>query len=66
MVIGTSLKFSTLLLLFVEILCEKKFRSKIVNYVSRDYFPIDESLKICEEKKALEASAVLYKRKGMF
>lgn len=51
-----------LLLSFVEILCLKKYRSKIVDYVSRSYFPIDESLRICEEKGALEASAVLYKR----
>ena len=50
------------MLQFVEILCHKKYRSKIVDFVSRSYFPIDESLKICEEKEALEASAVLYKR----
>ena len=60
--IGPSQKFSNLLLHFVEILCEKKFRSKIVEYVSRSYFPIEESLKICEQKGALEASAVLYRR----
>ena len=55
-------KFIELLLHFVEILCHKKYRSKIVEFVSRSYFPIDESLKICEEKDAKEASAVLYKR----
>ena len=60
--IGPSIKFSNLLLHFVEILCERKFRTKIVEYVSRSYFPIEECLKICEEKGALEASAVLYKR----
>ena len=46
----------------MEILCSKKYKSKIVDFVSRSYFPIDESLKICEEKGADEASAVLYKR----
>ena len=66
MKIGPSQKFSNLLLHFVEILCEKKFRSKIVEYVSKSYFPIEESLKICEEKNALEASAVLYKRQGLY
>jgi len=50
----------------VEILCNKKHRSKIVDYVSRSYFPIDESLQICEEKGALEASAVLYKRNSCY
>ena len=69
---------------FLEILIDRKFRAKIVEYVSQDYFPIDESLKICEsdERKylnfkqakrpedrrlntsALEASAILYYRKG--
>ncbi len=57
-----SQKFIDLLLHFVEILCHKKYRAKIVEYVSRSYFPIDESLKICLEKGALEASAVLHKR----
>ena len=57
-----SQKYIDLLLQFVEILCHKKYRSKIVDYVSRSYFPIDESLRICEEKGAQEASAVLYKR----
>ena len=46
----------------MEILCHKKYRNLIVDFVSRSYFPIDESLKICEEKGALEASAVLCKR----
>ena len=57
-----SQKFIDLMLHFVEILCHKKYRGKIVEFVSRNYFPIDESLKICEEKGALEASAVLCKR----
>ena len=57
-----SQKYIELLLHFVEILCHKKYKSKIVEFVSRSYFPIDESLQICEQKKALEASAVLYRR----
>ena len=52
-------KFIPILLIFVELLCEKKFRPKIVEFVSRNYFPVDQCLKICEEKGALEASAVL-------
>ena len=57
-----SQKYLELLLKFVEVLCHRKFRSKIVNFVSQNYFPIEESLKICEERGALEACAVLYKR----
>lgn len=57
-----SQKYIDLLLSFVEILCHKKYKAKIVDFVSRSYFPIDESLKICEQRGALEASAVLYKR----
>ena len=57
-----SQKYVELLLHFVEILCYRKYRSKLVDFVQRSYFPIDESLRICEEKKALEACAVLYRR----
>ena len=63
---GVSKKYSDLLLHFVEILCEKKFKNQIVEFVSRNYFPIDRSLEICEKKGAAEASAVLYRRKGMY
>lgn len=59
-------KFIPILLIFVELLCEKKFRPKIVEFVSRNYFPVDQCLKICEEKGALEASAVLQRRKGAY
>jgi len=31
----------------------------VVDFVSKSYFPIEECLKICEEKEALEACAVL-------
>ena len=57
-----SQRYVDLLLRFVEILCHKKYRNKIVDFVQRSYFPIDESLKICEQKQALEACAVLYRR----
>jgi len=57
-----SQKYIDLLLHFVEILCNKKHRSRIVDFVQRSYFPIDESLRICEEKQALEACAVLCRR----
>jgi len=65
-VVGPGQKFTRLLLLLLEILCEKKFKSKIVDYVSRSYFPIEQSLVICQQKGSLEASAVLYRRKGQF
>jgi hypothetical protein len=39
---------------------------KLVEFVQRNYFPVDECLKICEEKGALEASAVLHRRKGAY
>ena len=47
-------------------MCEKKFRSRITDYVSRDYFPMDDTLDICIKKDAVEACAVLYKRKGLY
>jgi hypothetical protein len=59
-------KWVDLLLRLVELLCEKKFKSKITEYVSREYFPIDETLIICKGKKATEACAILYKRKGLY
>jgi tetratricopeptide (TPR) repeat protein len=37
-----------------------------MEYVSRDYFPIDDCLEICEEKGIKDACAVLYKRKGEY
>lgn len=57
-------KFFNLLLQFVEVLCHKRHKGKIVDFISRSYFPIEASLKICEERGALEACAVLYKRNG--
>lgn len=43
---------------------EKKYRKRAMEYVQRDYFPINECLQICEGKGAKDASAALYKRKG--
>ena len=43
-------KWVPLLLRLVELLTEKKFKSRITEYVSRDYFPIDETLEICKRK----------------
>lgn len=37
-----------------------------MEYVSRDYFPIDECLEICKGKGVKDAEAVLYKRKGEY
>jgi hypothetical protein len=53
----------------VDILAERKIKGSsklIVDLVSRNYFPIDESLLICEKKGAVEACAVLYRRKGKY
>jgi len=50
----------------VEICCERKFKHKILDFVTRSYFPIDSCLKICEKKGILDACAVLYKRKGQY
>ena len=37
-----------------------------MEYMQREYFPIDDCLKICEEKGVTDACAVLYRRKGEF
>jgi hypothetical protein len=63
---GPSEKYKNLIIRLVQILIEKKYRKRAMEYVSRDYFPINECLKICEGKGAKDASAVLYKRKGEF
>jgi hypothetical protein len=59
-----SQKWNRIILRLVDILCEKKFRNQITDYVARIYFPIDETLAICERRGATEACAVLFKRKG--
>lgn len=50
----------------MQILCTKKYRKIASTYVSRDYFPIDESLEICEREGVADACAILYKRKGEY
>jgi len=35
-----------------------------MEYVSRDYFPIDDCLSICQENGITDACAVLLRRKG--
>jgi tetratricopeptide (TPR) repeat protein len=47
-------------------LCTGKYKQIAASYVSRDYFPIDECLEICEREKVVDACAILYKRKGEF
>ena len=37
-----------------------------MEYMQRDYFPIEECLKICEDKGVMDACAILYRRKGEF
>ena len=64
--VGVSQKYKNLILKLVKILCEKKYRKHAMVYVSRDYFPIDECLQICEEKGVNDACAILYKRKGEY
>jgi len=50
----------------VNILTQKKYRKQAINYVKRDYFPIDESLEILENAGVTDACAILYKRKGEY
>lgn len=63
-------KYQAVLLRLLEILVSYKKESKtvqLVDLVSRNYFPIEESLRICEKHPhAKEACAVLYRRKGFF
>lgn len=44
----------------------KNHNKTLVEYVSRSYWPIDECLTICEKKNAIEAQAVLQRRKGQY
>ena len=64
--IGPKKEYKNLIIKLVEILCEKKYRKIAKDYVIRDYFPINESLAICEKKGVNDACAILYKRKGEF
>lgn len=64
--VGPSDKYKKLIVKLVEILCEKKYRKLAMEYVQRDYFPIDECLEICEQKGVLDACAALYKRKSEY
>lgn len=64
-----SAKTKALLLQIVEVFCYKRGRESsltIVDLVGKSYFPIEESLTICEQNGAIEACAVLYKRKGLY
>ena len=64
--IGPKETYKNLIIKLVEILCEKKYRKIAKDYVCRDYFPLNESLAICEKKGVTDACAILYKRKGEF
>lgn len=64
--VGPSDKYKKLIIKLVTILCTKKYRSKCADYVTRDYFPIDECLEICEKEEVIDACAILYKRKGSY
>lgn len=53
----------------IEILAERKIKNSnkiLVDFVQRNYFPIDECLAICEKKGITEACAALYRRKGSY
>lgn len=41
------IEYKELILIFVRILCDKKYKSKIVDYVSKNFYPIEECLYIC-------------------
>lgn len=57
-------KYKELILELTRIVCKKQYRKNAMEYVQREYFPIEECLKICEDKGITDACAVLYKRKG--
>ena len=48
-------KFKDLILELTRIVCKKKYRQRAQEYMQRDYFPIDDCLKICEEKGVIDA-----------
>jgi hypothetical protein len=64
--VGPSDKYKKLIIRLVQILCTRKYKRKAIEYVSRDYFPIDECLAICEKEGVTDACAILYKRKGEY
>ena len=37
-------EYNHLILRFVRVLCEKKYRSKLAEYVKKKYYPVDECL----------------------
>ena len=60
-------QYKQVLIMMIELLAANKVKHAtrhLVDYVSRDYCPLDESLKICEKRNQTEACAVLYRRKG--
>ena len=62
-------KYKSVLLRLVELLAEKRVKNHgklIVDLVSRNYMPIEECLKVCEKRNAIEASAILYRRQGKY
>ena len=64
---GPSDKYKNLILKLCHILCSSpKYKAKAMEYVKRDYFPIDPCLQIFEEYKVSDACAILYNRKGEF
>lgn len=59
-------KFKKLIIDLTKILCKPKYSKFAMEYMKRDYFPIEECLQICEEKGIMDACAILYRRKGDF
>ena len=59
-------KFKKLIIDLTKILCKRNYRKYAMEYMQRDYFPIEECLKICEDKGIMDACAILYRRKGDF
>jgi len=62
-------RYKHVLLRLCELLAEDKVLRNtkglsLEELVSREYFPIDESIRICEKYQREEALAVLYKRQG--
>lgn len=59
-------RFKDLIIELTRIVCKKQYRKNAMEYVQREYFPIEDCLQICEEKGVIDACAVLYKRKGEY
>lgn len=64
--LGRNDKYKSLIIELTKILCKRKYRKQAMEYMQRDYFPIEDCLEICEGKGVRDACAILYRRRGDF